>query len=144
MRRGRQGQALYAQAARAQGRRHAREDPHHDHAPRALPHPPLLHRPSHPRPAPAAFPAPLFALGGLAILYGLAITVWPTQIPPTGIATWKVPAIGYQGVFGIAAGFDVVASLMAFFVLRRMKVPAGGERQSVERPPVIVASAGAD
>jgi len=86
----------------------------------------------------------LFALGGLAILYGLAITVWPKQIPPTGIATWKVPAIGYQGVFGIAAIFDVVAALMAFFVLRRMKVPAGGQRPSVERPAAVVAPAGAD
>ena len=87
----------------------------------------------------------LFAAAGFAILYGLALTVWPNQIPPAGIVTWKVPAIGYQGVFAIAGGFDVVAAILAFFFLRRMKVPAGGERASVGVVPLAAAApAGAD
>ena len=73
----------------------------------------------------------LFVVGGVVILYGLAVTVWPTQLPPTGALSFKVPAIGYQGVLAIAAVFDVVASVLAYFVLRRMKIPAGGERPSV-------------
>jgi OFA family oxalate/formate antiporter-like MFS transporter len=73
----------------------------------------------------------LFVIGGVAILYGLGLTVWPTQLPPTGTLNFTVPAIGYQGVFAVAAVFDVIASLLAFFVLRRMKIPAGGERPSV-------------
>jgi hypothetical protein len=73
----------------------------------------------------------LFAIGGALVLYGLALTVWPDQLPPAGLAKWTVPAIGYQGVFAIAACFDVIASAMAFFVLRRMRVPEGGTRPTV-------------
>lgn len=87
----------------------------------------------------------LFVIGGVAILYGLALTVWPNQMPPAGLANFKVPAIGYQGVFAIAAGFDVVAALLAFFVLKRMRIPAGGERPSQGTQPIRAsAPAGAD
>jgi hypothetical protein len=72
-----------------------------------------------------------FTVGGVLVLYGLALTVWPDQLPPAGLAKWTVPAIGYQGVFAIAAVFDLVASAIAFLVLRRMRVPAGGTRPSV-------------
>jgi OFA family oxalate/formate antiporter-like MFS transporter len=86
----------------------------------------------------------LFGIGGVLVLYGLALTVWPEQLPPAGIAKWTVPAIGYQGVFAIAAVFDVVASAMAFFVLRRMRVPAGGTRPSVATVPMSAAPAPAE
>jgi OFA family oxalate/formate antiporter-like MFS transporter len=85
----------------------------------------------------------LFAIGGILVLYGLALTVWQDQLPPGGIAKWAVPAIGYQGVFGIAAAFDVVAALIAFFVLRRMRVPEGGRRPSVAEATAAPASASA-
>jgi MFS family permease len=86
----------------------------------------------------------LFGIGGVLVLYGLALTVWPEQLPPAGFAKWTVPAIGYQGVFAIAAVFDVVASVMAFFVLRRMQVPAGGTRPSVATVPTSAAAAPAE
>jgi len=86
----------------------------------------------------------LFAIGGVLVLYGLALTVWPEQLPPAGLAKWKVPAIGYQGVFAIAAVFDVVASLIAFFVLRRMRVPEGGRRPSVAQSVPAVVPVGAE
>jgi hypothetical protein len=35
-------------------------------------------------------------------------------------------------VFAIAAVFDIVAALLAFFVLRRMSVPSGGEALPTE------------
>jgi OFA family oxalate/formate antiporter-like MFS transporter len=82
----------------------------------------------------------LFGLGAIFVLYGLALTVWPTQVPTPFAAKFTVPQIGYQGVFAIAAVFDVVASLLAFFVLRRMRVPAGGERPSVATRPVAAAA----
>jgi OFA family oxalate/formate antiporter-like MFS transporter len=86
----------------------------------------------------------LFVIGGIAIVYGLGLTVWPTQLPPVGLANLKVPAIGYQGVLAIAAGFDLVAAFLAYFVLKRMKVPAGGERPTVEQVTATTAPAGAD
>ncbi len=86
----------------------------------------------------------LFGIGGILVLYGLALTVWPDQLPPAGLAKRTVPAIGYQGVFAIAAVFDVVASLVAFFALRRMRVPEGGARPSVARVELSAATAGAD
>jgi hypothetical protein len=86
----------------------------------------------------------LFGIGGILVLYGLALTVWPSQLPPAGFAKWTVPAIGYQGVFAIAAVFDVIASVVAFFVLRRMHVPAGGTRPSVATAPLVSAAAPAD
>lgn len=86
----------------------------------------------------------LFGAGGVLVLYGLGLTVWPDQLPPAGFAKWTVPAIGYQGVFAIAAVFDIVASLMAFFVLRRMRVPEGGARPSVADARVAAAPASAE
>jgi OFA family oxalate/formate antiporter-like MFS transporter len=86
----------------------------------------------------------LFGIGGVLVLYGLALTVWPGQLPPAGLATWTVPAIGYQGVFAIAAVFDVVASAIAFLVLRRMRVPEGGTRPSAVAAPASPAPAPAD
>jgi OFA family oxalate/formate antiporter-like MFS transporter len=82
----------------------------------------------------------LFAAGGLFVLYGLALTIWADQLPPAGLAKLTVPAIGYQGVFAIAAVFDVIASAVAFFVLRRMRVPEGGMRPTVTSPAAPASS----
>ena len=83
----------------------------------------------------------VLGVAGALILYALALTVWPTQLPPQGLANPKVPAVGYEGVFRIAAVFDIVAAAIAFFVLRRMRVPAGGERPSVAQPAMAAAPA---
>jgi hypothetical protein len=60
------------------------------------------------------------------ILYGLVLTVIPDVWTPFA-AKGNVPNIGWGGVFGIAAIFDVCAALIAFLILRRMRVPSGGE-----------------
>jgi OFA family oxalate/formate antiporter-like MFS transporter len=60
----------------------------------------------------------LFVIAGIFLVYGLTLT------------------IGWAGVFGIAVVFDWTAAILAFFVLRRMAVPAGGERPSVATAPL--------
>jgi OFA family oxalate/formate antiporter-like MFS transporter len=55
------------------------------------------------------------------IVYGIYLTVFPKA----GFFELKhtLPKLGWQGVFGVAIAFDVIAAFLAFFVLRRMKVP---------------------
>ena len=71
----------------------------------------------------------LFAVAGVFLLVGLVLTV--TDIPWLPTVKLGVPNIGWAGVFAIAVIFDWIAAILAFFVLRRMPVPAGGERPSV-------------
>ncbi len=82
----------------------------------------------------------LFVVAGLILVYGLALTV-RSDVPTPFTAKLPVPNIGWAGVFGIAVVFDITAAVLAFFVLRRMKVPTGGERPSVAR--MATAPAGA-
>jgi hypothetical protein len=51
------------------------------------------------------------------------VTVVPKVWSPFA-AKFALPKIGWVGVFGFAIAFNVIASALAFFVLRRMKVPA--------------------
>jgi MFS family permease len=85
----------------------------------------------------------LYAIGAVVILYGLALTVLPDIWTPF-TAKLNVPNIGWSGVFAIAAIFDVCAALIAFFVLRRMRVPQGGEEPAATSPLITSpAAAGA-
>ena len=74
---------------------------------------------------------------GRADLYGLALTVVPDAIWTPFAAKFNAPNIGWGGVFLIAAVFDVCAAAMAFFILRRMRVPVGGEAPAVEGEPSV-------
>ncbi len=86
----------------------------------------------------------LFAVGGIAVLYGIVLTVLPDVWTPFA-AKFAVPNVGWGGVFLIAVIFDVCASALAFLVLRRMRVPTGGERPSVADMPLVAgAPAGAE
>jgi len=71
----------------------------------------------------------LFIVAGLFLLMGLVLTV--TDISWLPALKLGVPNIGWTGVFAIAVIFDWIAAILAFFVLRRMPVPTGGERPSV-------------
>jgi OFA family oxalate/formate antiporter-like MFS transporter len=88
----------------------------------------------------------LYAIGGVAVLYGLVLTVLPDAIWTPFSANVKVPNIGWGGVFTIAAVFDICAALIAFFVLRKMRVPEGGVAAEAEAqlPPRTVPAAAAD
>ena len=80
----------------------------------------------------------LFAVAGVFLVIGLVLTV--TDIAWLPSMKLGVPNIGWGGVFAIAVVFDFIAAILAFFVLRKMAVPAGGERPSVGRVPSAVAT----
>jgi len=48
--------------------------------------------------------------------------VIPTVWTPFA-AKFTVPQVGWSGVFKVAIAFDVIAAVLAFFVLRKMKAP---------------------
>jgi OFA family oxalate/formate antiporter-like MFS transporter len=71
----------------------------------------------------------LMAVAGAIVVYALLLTVY-SSIPTPFSAKFNVPKIGWTGVFGVSIGFDLVAALLAFLVLKRLKAPelaAGAE-----------------
>jgi hypothetical protein len=64
----------------------------------------------------------LLSLAGFLIVYGLTVQVLPKTWTPFA-AKWTLPAAGWMGVFTVAIGFDLIAAVLAFFVLRKMKAP---------------------
>ena len=85
----------------------------------------------------------LAAVGALLVTYGVLLTLVPELWTPFG-AKLGVPNVGWTGVFAVAIVFDLLAALIAFFVLRRMPVPAGGQQPAVMAPafaPSAVAGA---
>jgi MFS transporter, OFA family, oxalate/formate antiporter len=65
----------------------------------------------------------LLVVAGALIAYGLVLTVLPKVWTPFA-AKFALPKSGWAGVYTVAIAFDVIAAVLAFFVLRRMKVPA--------------------
>jgi len=78
----------------------------------------------------------LFGIGMALVLYGVVLTVLPSIWTPF-VAKFTLPKIGWPGVFTIAIVFDLLAATVAFFVLRRMKVPVPREA-----PPEVATSPG--
>jgi len=68
----------------------------------------------------------LLTVAGVLILYGIALSVVPKVWTPFA-GKFTMPKIGWVGVFGVAIAFDLIAATLAFFVLRRMKVPTTRE-----------------
>jgi MFS family permease len=64
----------------------------------------------------------LFGIGLALVVYGIVLTVLPGIWTPFA-AKFTLPKIGWVGVFSVAIFFDLAAAGIAFFVLRRMKVP---------------------
>jgi MFS transporter, OFA family, oxalate/formate antiporter len=64
----------------------------------------------------------LLTLAGVLVTYGIILTVVPTVWTPFA-AKFTMPKVGWFGVFAVAIVFDLTAAVLAFFVLRRMKVP---------------------
>jgi MFS family permease len=76
----------------------------------------------------------LFAIGIALVIYGVLLTVVPRVWTPFALKL-SLPRIGWAGVFAMAIGFDVVAATLAFFVLRRMKVPMPRSGVGTSRAP---------
>ena len=75
----------------------------------------------------------LFTVGLAIVAYGIVLTVVPGIWTPFA-ARFTLPRIGWAGVFSIAIVFDLTAAFLAFFVLRRMKVPSASEVHSEIAP----------
>lgn len=64
----------------------------------------------------------LMSIATLLGAYGILLSVFRTLWTPFA-AKFTMPNVGWAGVFGVAIVFNIVASLLAFFVLGRLKVP---------------------
>src|SRR6266481_8553223 len=79
----------------------------------------------------------LFGIGLAMVAYGIVLTVLPAVWTPFA-AKFMLPKTGWQGVFAVAIVFDLTAAVIAFFVLRKMKVPVQREVTSEEvAPPAL-------
>jgi MFS family permease len=81
----------------------------------------------------------LLAVAGVVVAYGILLTVVRGAWTPfTG--KFVLPKVGWAGVFTVAIAFDVIAAVLALFVLRRMKVPTPREAPALA-PQAPAASA---
>jgi OFA family oxalate/formate antiporter-like MFS transporter len=69
----------------------------------------------------------LLVVAGALIAWGIVLTVVPTVWTPFA-AKFAMPKTGWGGVFKVAIAFDLIAAVLAFFVLRKMKAPAVQEQ----------------
>jgi MFS family permease len=82
----------------------------------------------------------LLTVAGVLVAYGLYVQVWPAAWLPFA-AKWTVPKIGWSGVFKIAIVFDLIAAVLAFFVLRKMKAPVPQGAPAVAPSAAVVKTA---
>ncbi|HEY1906976.1 MAG TPA: oxalate/formate MFS antiporter, partial [Myxococcaceae bacterium] len=85
----------------------------------------------------------LFYIGLALVTYGIFLTVVPTAWTPFA-ARFTLPKIGWVGVFTVAIVFDAVAAVLAWFVLRRMKMPSHVPHLSYAPQPKVAVAATAD
>jgi len=83
----------------------------------------------------------LFYIGLALVAYGIFLTVVPTAWTPFA-AKFTLPKVGWVGVFTMAIVFDTVAAVLAFFVLRRMKMPSQAPHLSYAPNPEVAVAAG--
>jgi OFA family oxalate/formate antiporter-like MFS transporter len=63
------------------------------------------------------------------ITWGIILTVVPTVWTPFA-ARFNMPKAGWGGVYKFAIAFDLIAAVLAFFVLRKMKAPVKSGEQA--------------
>jgi MFS transporter, OFA family, oxalate/formate antiporter len=85
----------------------------------------------------------LLYIGLFLVTYGIVLTVVPAAWTPFA-AKFTLPKIGWVGVFTIAIVFDAVAATLAWFVLRRMKLPSHVPHVSYAPHPKVAVAAGLD
>src|SRR5712671_1691606 len=76
----------------------------------------------------------LFGIGLAIVLYGIILTVLPNVWTPFA-AKFTLPKIGWAGVFSIAIAFDAAAAAIAYFGLRRMRLPVTLSSTESAAPP---------
>jgi MFS family permease len=85
----------------------------------------------------------LFYIGLCLVTYGIFLTVVPTAWTPFS-AKFALPKVGWVGVFTVAIVFDLMAAILAFFVLRRMKLPSHVPELSYAPHPQVAVATGVD
>src|SRR5262249_16535419 len=65
----------------------------------------------------------LLTVAAVLVTYGIVVTVLPSKVWTPFSASFVMPQIGWKGVFTVAIAFDLIAAVLAFFVLRKMKAP---------------------
>ena len=88
----------------------------------------------------AAAKKTLLIVAAVIGVYALALTVHKDIWTPFG-ASFVLPKGGWSAVFNVAIVFNVIASLLAFFVLRPMKVPALPQAAGQAAPQTHAAAA---
>ena len=78
----------------------------------------------------------LFYIGLALVTYGIFLTVVPKAWTPFA-ARFTLPKVGWVGVFTVAIVFDIAAAVLAYFVLRRMKMPSHVPELSYAPPPKV-------
>jgi MFS family permease len=83
----------------------------------------------------------LLTIAAVLVTYGIIVTVLPAKVWTPFSAKFTMPSIGWKGVFSFAIAFDLIAAVLAFFVLRKMNAPVksseqvpGGVRAGVHVP----------
>jgi hypothetical protein len=64
------------------------------------------------------------------VTWGIIVTVVPGKIWTPFHAQFTMPSIGWKGVFSVAIVSDLIAAVLAFFVLRKMKAPVLSAEQA--------------
>jgi OFA family oxalate/formate antiporter-like MFS transporter len=85
----------------------------------------------------------LLAVAGLLVTYGIVLTVVPKVWTPFA-AKFTMPNVGWFGVFSVAIAFDVIAAILAFFVLRRLNVPEATQEATAPAAHPAAAAAHGD
>jgi len=83
----------------------------------------------------------LLCIGLCLVTYGIFLTVVPTAWTPFA-AKFVLPKVGWAGVFTVAIVFDTTAALLAYFVLRRMKLPSHVPHLSYDPPAKVAVATG--
>jgi OFA family oxalate/formate antiporter-like MFS transporter len=79
----------------------------------------------------------LLGIAAVLVTYGIVLTVIPKVWTPFD-AKLTLPKIGWAGVFQIAIVFDLTAAVLAYFVLRKMKVPVARDLPDFAAQPSAV------
>ena len=72
----------------------------------------------------------LLTVAAALVVYGITVVLLPGKIKTPFSASFTMPEIGWKGVFSVAIAFDLIAALLAFFVLRKMKAPVRAAEQA--------------
>jgi OFA family oxalate/formate antiporter-like MFS transporter len=82
----------------------------------------------------------MLILAALMVAGGILLELLPKLLASFSIVL-TMPNKGWYGVYSVAILFDVLGALLAFFVLKRMRVPALPERATAVQPRPIEAKA---